>query len=62
MVDCRSYKCKRVVHSSLAGETQACGETPDMLELTEVFYSLCLGNWKRVSDLQFFFRKTQRVP
>ena len=27
MVDWKSYKCKRVVRSSLAGETQACVET-----------------------------------
>ena len=34
MVDWKSYKCKRVVRSSLAGETQAYVETLDMLEFT----------------------------
>ena len=37
MVDWKSYKCKRVVRSSLAGETQAHVEPLDMLEFTEVF-------------------------
>ena len=34
VVDWKSYKCKRVVRSSLAGETQAYVETVDMLEFT----------------------------
>ena len=37
MVDWKSYKCKRVVRSCLAGETQAYVETLDMLEFTWVF-------------------------
>ena len=35
MVDWRSCTCKRVVRSSLAGETQAYVETLDMLEFTQ---------------------------
>ena len=42
MVACKSYICKRVVRSSLAGETQAYVETLDMLEVTKVFHSLFL--------------------
>ena len=42
MVDWKSYKCKRVVRSSLAGETHAYVETLDMLEFTKVFYALFL--------------------
>ena len=34
MVDWKSYRCKRVVRSSPAGETQASVETLDMLEFT----------------------------
>ena len=37
MVDWKSYKYKRVVRSSLAGETQAYVETLDMLEFTRCF-------------------------
>ena len=37
MVDWNSYKCKRVVRSSLAGETQANVETLDMLEFSKMF-------------------------
>ena len=40
MVDWKRYKCKRVVRSSLADETQAYVETLDMLEFTKVF-TLC---------------------
>ena len=43
IVDWKSYKCKRVVRSSLAGETQAYVETLDMLEFTKVFYALFLN-------------------
>ena len=39
-VDWKSYKCKRVVRSYFAGETQAYVETLGMLELTKVF-TLC---------------------
>ena len=60
MADWRSYKCKRVVCSSLAGETQAKRETQDMLELTKVFNSLFLDPWKSLSDLEsIFLRKRQ---
>ena len=45
MVDWKSYKCKRVVRSSLAGETQAYVETLDMLEFTKVFEALFLDPW-----------------
>ena len=38
----KSYKCKRVVRSSLAGGTQAYVETLDMLAFTKVFYALFL--------------------
>ena len=34
MVDCKSYKCKRVVRSSLAGESEAYVETLDVMEFT----------------------------
>ena len=37
LVDWKSYKCKRVVRSSPAGETQAYVETLDMLEFTKCF-------------------------
>ena len=37
MVDWKSYRCKRVVRSSLAGETQANVETLDILEFTWSF-------------------------
>ena len=40
MVDWKSYKCQRVVRSSLAGETQANVETLDMLNLPRCF-ALC---------------------
>ena len=46
MVDWKSYRCKRFVRSSLAGETQAYVETLDMLEFTKVFYALFLNPWK----------------
>ena len=42
MVDWKSNKCKRVVRSSLAGETQAHVETLDMQEVTKVFHALFL--------------------
>ena len=37
VVDWKSYRCKRVVCSSFAGETQAFVETLDMLENTKCF-------------------------
>ena len=52
MVDWKSYTCKRVVCSSLAGETQAHVGTVDMLELTKVFYSLFLDPRKSLSDVE----------
>ena len=48
------------MRSSLAGETQACVETLDMLELTEVFYALFLDPWKSLSDV--IFEKQQKSP
>ena len=55
MVDWKSYKCKRVVRSSLAGVTQAHVETHDMLEFTKVFYVLFLDPGKNLSDAESFF-------
>ena len=55
MADWNSYKCERVVHSSLAGETQAYVETLDMLEFTKVFHSLFLDPWKSLSDVESIF-------
>ena len=46
VIDWKSYRCKRVVRSSLAGEIQAYVETLDMMEFTKVFfmpYSLTHG-------------------
>ena len=54
MVDWMSYKCKRVVRTSLAGETQAYVETLDMLEVTK-FYALFLDPWKSLSDVESNF-------
>ena len=55
MVDWKSYKCKRVVRSSLAGETQSYVETLDMLEITWVFHALFLDPWKSLSDAESNF-------
>ena len=62
MVDWKSYKCKRVVRSSLAGETQAYAEALDMLEFTKVFYALFLDPWKTPSDVESFFEKQHKSP
>ena len=62
MVDWRSYKCKRVVRSSLAGETQAFVETLDMLESTKVCYTLFLDPWKSLSDVESTFEKQHKSP
>ena len=62
MVDWKSYKCKRVVRSSLAGETQANVETLDMLELTMVFCALFLDPWKSLSDVESIFEKQHQSP
>ena len=62
MVDRKSYKCKRVVRSALAGETQACVETLDMLEFTKVFYALFLDRWKILSDVESIFEKQHKSP
>ena len=51
LVDWKSCKCKRVVRSSLAGETQAFVETLAMLEFTKVLYALFLDPWKSLSDV-----------
>ena len=62
MVDWKSYKCKRVVRSSLAGETQAHVETLDMLEFTKVFYVLFLDPWKSLSNEESFFERQHKSP
>ena len=62
MVDWKSYKCKRVVRSSLAGETQANVETLDMLEFTKVFCALFLDPWKSLSDVESIFKKQHTSP
>ena len=62
MVDWKSYKFKRVVRSSLAGETQAYVETLDMLEFTKVFHALFLDPWKSLSDVESIFEKQQKSP
>ena len=59
-MDCKSYKRKRVVRSSLAGETQAYVETLDMLEFTKVF--LLLDPWKSLSDVESIFEKQHKSP
>ena len=61
MVDWRSYKCKRLVCSSLAGETQVHVETVDMLEFTKVF-TLCSWTWKSLSDVDSKFEKQHKSP
>ena len=53
----KSFKYKRVVRSSFAGETQASVETLDMLELSTVFYSLFFCPWKSLSDGESNFEK-----
>ena len=62
MVDWKSCKCKCVVRSSLAGETQAYVETLDMLEFTKVFYALFLDPWKSLSDVESIFEKQHKSP
>ena len=62
MVDWQSHKYKRVVRSSLAGETQAYVETLDMLEFTKAFYSLFLDLWKSLSDVESIFEKQHKSP
>ena len=62
MVDWKSYKCKRVVRSSLVGETQAYLETLDMLEFMMVFYALFLDPWKSLSDVESKFEKQHKSP
>ena len=52
MVDWKSYKCKRVVRTSLAGETQAYVETLDMF----------LDPWKSLSDVETNFEKQHKSP
>ena len=62
VVDWKSYKCKRVARSSLAGETQAYVETLDMLEFTKVFHALFLDPWKILSDVKSVFEKQIKSP
>ena len=62
LVDWKSYKCKRVVRSSLADETQAYAETLDMLEFTKVFYALFLDPWKSLSDVDSIIEKQHKSP
>ena len=61
-VDWKSYTCKRVVRSSLAGETQAYVETLEMLECTKVLYALFLDPWKSLSDVESIFEKQHKSP
>ena len=61
-MDWKSYKCKRVVCCSLAGETQGYVETLDMLEFTEVFYALFVDPWKSMSDVESHFEKQHKSP
>ena len=61
-MDWKSYKCKRVVRSSLVGETQANVETLDMLEFITVFYALFLDPWKSLSDAESIFEKRHKSP
>ena len=59
----KSYKCKRVVRSSLAGETQAYVKTLDMLEFTNLFYTLFLDPWEKgLSDVESIFEKQHKSP
>ena len=59
----KSCKWKRVVRSSLAGETQAYVETLDMLEFIKVFYALFLGPLEKPERCGINFRETtQEVP
>ena len=60
MIDWKSYRCQRVVRSSLAGETQAYVETLDMLEFTKVFNSLFLDPWQSLSDVESIFEKQHK--
>ena len=60
LMDWKSYKCKRVVRSSIAGERQAYVETLDMLEFTRVFYDLFLDPWKSLSDVESIFEKQHK--
>ena len=62
MVDWKSYKCKRVVRSSVAGVTQASVETLDMLEFPKAFYALFLDPWKSLSDVTSIFEKQHKSP
>ena len=62
MVDWKSYRCKRVVSSFLAGETQAYVETLDMLEFTKVFDSLFLDPWRSLSDVESIFETQHKSP
>ena len=60
MVDWKSYKCKRVVRSSL-GENQAYVETLEMLEFTKS-YALFLDPWKSLSDVESILEKQHKSP
>ena len=62
VVDWKSYKCKRPVRSSHAGETLAYVETLDMLEFTKVFYALFLDPQKSLSDAESIFEKQHKSP
>ena len=62
MVDLKSYRFKRDVRSSFAGETQACVETLDMLEFTKVFCISFLDSWKSLSDVESVLGKQPKSP
>ena len=59
VIDWKSYRCERVVRSSLAGETQAYVQTLDMLEFTKVFYALFLDS---LSVVESIFEKQHKSP
>ena len=50
------------MRSSLAGETQAYVETLDMLEFTNLFYTLFLDPWRSLSDVESIFEKQHKSP
>ena len=50
------------MRSSLAGGTQACVETLDMLEFTMVFDALFLDPWKSLSDVESILEKKHKSP
>ena len=62
VIDWKNYRCKRVVRSSLAGETQAYVDTLDMLEFSKVFYAIFLDPWQSLSVVESIFEKQHKSP